>query len=107
MRSGLNSAGLIWLLTTARAGHLTAAVARGRGERREIARHHRRRRHERDVGRRRLTRRGALIGAEEEQLVPHHRSAERAAELIAQQSIVLALAGGLSIAANGLVALNL
>ena len=73
---------------------MTAAIARRRGERREVARDHLRRRDELDVVRRQLTPDRALIRAEEEQLVSHDRPTECSAELIALQPIVLALAVG-------------
>ena len=69
-----------------------APLARGRGERREVAHQHRRRRDECDVVRRRLASLRALIRGEEEHLVSNHRSAERAAELVAFQAIVAPLA---------------
>ncbi len=59
----------------------------------EVACQHRGRRHVGDVGGRRLADRRPLVAAEEEQPVPHDRPAERAAELVADQAIVLALAG--------------
>src|SRR5262245_10678800 len=73
---------------------LAAAVARWRGERREIAGNHLRRRNELDVVRRKLTPESALIRAEEEQLVVHDWTTKRSSELIALQTIVLALAVG-------------
>ena len=70
------------------------ALARGRSERREVARQHRGRGHERDVVGRRLARPRPLIGGEEEHPVPDHRTAERPAVLIALQAIVAPLAVG-------------
>ena len=55
--------------------------------------------------RHRLSEAGALVAAEEEEPVPDNRPAQRPAELVALQAVVLPLAVG-PIAANGFVALN-
>ena len=67
---------------------LSADVARRRGECREIAREHRRGRRDGVEGRRNLVRHRALMAGEEEQLVAN----DRAAELVAAESVVDALA---------------
>ena len=71
---------------------LPAVVAGRRGERREVAGEHRRRRHVSHVVVRRLIQVRALIAAEEEQPVAHDRPAERPAELVPRQPVVLSLA---------------
>ena len=69
-----------------------AAVALGRGERREVARQHRRGGDKGDPVGRRLAKAGALVAAEEKELVAHDRAADRAAELVAVQPVAELLA---------------
>ena len=93
--AGLKSAGLIRLFTYgARKVTCRPPLHCRRRERREIARQHRRRRHERDVRRRTPANRRALIRAEEEQPVPQDRTAQRAAELVPLEAVVIPLAVG-------------
>ena len=84
---------------------LPAAVARGRGEGGKVAGHHCSRGNPGDVVGRRDADRGPLVGAEEKELVPDNRPAQRPAELVAPQPIILPLAVRPH-RANGLVALN-
>ncbi len=72
--------------------NLPAPIAGGRREGGEVAGQHRRRWHPREVGGRLLPHHRSLHGAEEEELVLHDRPADRAAELVALQAVVHAVA---------------
>ena len=68
--------------------------ARRRRDRREVAREHLGRRHMRNVARRHLTPDGALVATEKEELVLDDGAAQRAAELVAPEAVILLLAVG-------------
>ena len=72
--------------------HLPAAVARGRRRPGEIAGQHGGGRHERHAVGGELPTAGTLVAAEEEEPVLHNRSADRPAELVAIEPVVLLLA---------------
>ena len=92
--AGLNSAGSMRLFTNRRRGEQNFPARGTRPKRlREVAREHGGGRHECDGVGGRLRRAGALIRAKEKQPVQHERAAQRAAELVAHQAVIEALAG--------------
>ena len=73
---------------------LICLPARRRRDHREVAREHLGRRHMRDVARRHLTPDGALVATEKEELVLDDGAAQRAAELVAPEAVILLLPVG-------------